>query len=227
MFQAHMGFDAFYCQPRGRRRPREGRRRRRGRPVPPQPLRPDAERRLHRRLERSVGRRRRQRRPPADRQPSEHGRHRLRGRGAPAPAATELGVPTWLTLEPRVDRYARVTVRQCYYSVPAKLIGRQVRVRLGACTVTVFDGSTQVAVHERITVRRAVAEPGALSRGPAPQTPVRCPGRPRRSWPAPAERSPRRMTRSGRPPVTSSATPKAPRPWSKSCCCTATCRPRK
>ncbi len=61
--------------------------------------------------------------------------------------------PTWLTLEPRVDRYARVTVRQCFYSVPAKLIGRRVRVRLGACTVTIFDGPRQVAVHERITVR--------------------------------------------------------------------------
>ena len=61
--------------------------------------------------------------------------------------------PTWLSLEPRVDRYARVTVRQCFYSVPAKLIGRRVRVRLRACTVTVFDGQRQVAVHERITVR--------------------------------------------------------------------------
>ncbi|MGI8414812.1 MAG: Mu transposase domain-containing protein [Nakamurella sp.] len=61
--------------------------------------------------------------------------------------------PTWLTLEPRVDRYARVTIRQCYYSVPARLIGRRVRVRLGACTVTVFDGAKQVALHERITVR--------------------------------------------------------------------------
>jgi len=61
--------------------------------------------------------------------------------------------PTWLTLEPRVDRYARVTVRQCFYSVPAKLIGRRVRVRLGACTVIAFDGQRQVAVHERITVR--------------------------------------------------------------------------
>jgi hypothetical protein len=60
--------------------------------------------------------------------------------------------PTWLTLEPRVDRYARVTVRQCFYSVSAKLIGRRVRVQLGACTVAVFDGHRKVAVHERITV---------------------------------------------------------------------------
>jgi transposase len=65
--------------------------------------------------------------------------------------ATEF--PTWLTLEPRVDRYARITVRQCQYSVPAKLIGRRVRVRLGATTVTVFDARLEVARHERITVR--------------------------------------------------------------------------
>ena len=61
--------------------------------------------------------------------------------------------PTWLTLEPRVDRYARITGRQCQYSVPAKLIGRRVRVRLGATTVTVFDARIQVARHERITIR--------------------------------------------------------------------------
>jgi hypothetical protein len=45
---------------------------------------------------------------------------------------------TWLTLTPRVDRHARVTVRQCFYSVPARLIGRAVRVQLGASTVTIF-----------------------------------------------------------------------------------------
>lgn len=61
--------------------------------------------------------------------------------------------PTWLTLEPRVDRYARITVRQCQYSVPAKLIGRRVRVRLAATTVTVFDARLEIARHERITVR--------------------------------------------------------------------------
>ena len=33
-----------------------------------------------------------------------------------------------LTLTPRVDRHARVTVRQCQYSVPTKLIGQRVRV---------------------------------------------------------------------------------------------------
>jgi transposase len=69
---------------------------------------------------------------------------------APLPAeAFETGV----TLSPRVDRYARVTVRQCRYSVPAKLIGRRVRVLLRATEVLVFDGARQVAAHPRATVR--------------------------------------------------------------------------
>ena len=61
--------------------------------------------------------------------------------------------PTWLTLSPRVDRYARVTVRQALYSVPVRLIGRTVRVHLGASTVTIFDGHRQVARHERVVAR--------------------------------------------------------------------------
>ena len=35
-----------------------------------------------------------------------------------------------LLLTPRVDTHARVTVRQCRYSAPARLIGRRVRVLL-------------------------------------------------------------------------------------------------
>ncbi|MGH3096710.1 MAG: IS21 family transposase [Streptosporangiales bacterium] len=61
--------------------------------------------------------------------------------------------PTWLTLTPRVDRYARITVRQCQYSVPVRFIGHRVRVRLGASAVVVFDGRVEVARHERITSR--------------------------------------------------------------------------
>jgi DNA-binding transcriptional regulator YhcF (GntR family) len=58
--------------------------------------------------------------------------------------------PTWLTLTPRVDRYARVTVRQRQYSVPARLIGRRVRVHLGASALVIFDGKAVVARHERL-----------------------------------------------------------------------------
>jgi hypothetical protein len=57
--------------------------------------------------------------------------------------------PTWLTLTPRVDWYARITVRVCHYSVPARLTGRRVRVQLGASGLVVFDGRTEVARHER------------------------------------------------------------------------------
>jgi transposase len=63
------------------------------------------------------------------------------------------GFETGVTLTPRVDRYARITVRQCRYSVPAKLIGRRLRVLLRATEVLVFDGSRLVAVHPRATVR--------------------------------------------------------------------------
>ena len=61
--------------------------------------------------------------------------------------------PTWLTLTPRVDRHARVKVRQRQYSVSVRLIGRQVRVHLGSSSVTVFDGSSHVAAHERVVSR--------------------------------------------------------------------------
>ena len=65
------------------------------------------------------------------------------------------GFETGLTLSPRVDRHARITVRQCRYSVPAKLIGRRVRVLLRATELLVFDGARQVAVHARATMRGA------------------------------------------------------------------------
>jgi transposase len=68
------------------------------------------------------------------------------------PLPTEL-FETGLTLTPRVDRYARVTVRQCHYSVPARLIGHRVRGVLRASELVLFDGRTQVASHARATVR--------------------------------------------------------------------------
>lgn len=61
--------------------------------------------------------------------------------------------PTWLTLTPRVDRHARITVRNVQYSVPAQLIGRRVRVRLSASDLVVLDGKSVVAEHERSTVK--------------------------------------------------------------------------
>jgi hypothetical protein len=49
----------------------------------------------------------------------------------------------------RVDKRARICVRQCYYSVPARYVARRMSVRLSARTVQVFDGPQQVAVHQR------------------------------------------------------------------------------
>jgi hypothetical protein len=81
---------------------------------------------------------------------------------------------TGLTLTPRVDRYARITVRQCHYSVPARLIGHRVRAVLRASELLVFEGRTQVARHQRAAARGAqsldldhylevlVRKPGAL-----------------------------------------------------------------
>lgn len=57
----------------------------------------------------------------------------------------------WFT--PRVDRYAQVSVRGNKYSVPARLIGRQVRVLLNASDLVVHDGRTPVATHERLMTK--------------------------------------------------------------------------
>jgi hypothetical protein len=65
-------------------------------------------------------------------------------RGLLRPLPTER-FQTGLELRPLVDRYARITVRQARYSVPSRLIGRRVRVLLGASELTVFDGRAEVA----------------------------------------------------------------------------------
>lgn len=56
-------------------------------------------------------------------------------------------------LSARVDPRARVAVRQCYYSVPARFAGRRLPVRLSATSVEVLDGATTVARHERAAGR--------------------------------------------------------------------------
>lgn len=52
-------------------------------------------------------------------------------------------------LDARVDTRARVSVRQCYYSVPVRYAGRRLPVRLSATRVEVLDGPRVVARHER------------------------------------------------------------------------------
>ncbi|WP_228839471.1 IS21 family transposase [Nocardia farcinica] len=64
----------------------------------------------------------------------------------------------WFT--PRVDKYSQVTIRTNRYSVPVRLIGRQVRVLLHASHLVVFDGRTVVARHERLLAKGAAAGVG-------------------------------------------------------------------
>jgi transposase len=58
-----------------------------------------------------------------------------------------------LTLSPLVGRDARVTVRQCHYSAPARHIGRRVRVSLRANELLVLDRGQVVARHPRLSRR--------------------------------------------------------------------------
>ncbi|WP_186315731.1 IS21 family transposase [Catellatospora sichuanensis] len=58
---------------------------------------------------------------------------------------------TWLG--PRVDRYSQVTVRTNRYSVPVRLVGRQVRVHLHASHLVIYDGRIEVARHERLMAK--------------------------------------------------------------------------
>jgi transposase len=60
------------------------------------------------------------------------------------------GFDTGTALWPRADKFARISVGKCRYSVPARLIGTAVRVRLTANELTVFEGSRAVATHPRL-----------------------------------------------------------------------------
>lgn len=155
MFRSHHGFDAFYCRPgqegaheKGGVEGEVGRFRRRWFvPVPTVASLEDLNVRL------------------AEADAAEDARHvdgRARSIGTDfaveqvvlAPLPVE-GFDCALALQPKVDRYARIPVRQCRYSVPARLIGRRVRVRLTASSVEAFDGSRLVATHSRLVARGA------------------------------------------------------------------------
>jgi transposase len=58
-----------------------------------------------------------------------------------------------ITLTPTVRRDSRIVVRQCYYSVPARFIGHQVRVSLRANELLVFDRNQVIARYPRLTRR--------------------------------------------------------------------------
>jgi hypothetical protein len=63
---------------------------------------------------------------------------------------------TGLQLGLRVDRYSQISVRTNRYSVPARLIGRRVRVTLGASELVVYDRHQEVARHERLIAKAGV-----------------------------------------------------------------------
>src|SRR5437667_9727822 len=71
---------------------------------------------------------------------------------APLPAEPfDCAATAW----PRVDRYARISLGKCRYSVPARLIDTRVRVRVSANELRIFDGSQQVAAHPRLAAAGA------------------------------------------------------------------------
>src|SRR6266516_1254483 len=71
---------------------------------------------------------------------------------APLPAEPfDCAATAW----PRVDRYARISLGKCRYSVPARLIDTRARVRLSANELRIFDGSQQVAAHPRLAAAGA------------------------------------------------------------------------
>lgn len=153
LFRSHYGFDAFYCEPgiggaheKGGVEGEVGRfRRNRLSPMPEVVTlaqlnekliawdEADDARRIDTRL-RSVGEDFATERPLLAPLPSER---------------FDPGLP----LTPRVDRSSLITVRMARYSVPSRLIGRQVRVSLEAANVVVFDGRLEVARHARVVAR--------------------------------------------------------------------------
>jgi transposase len=62
---------------------------------------------------------------------------------------------TAATLWPRVDRYSRISIGKCRYSVPAYLINSRVRAVLSANELRVFDGAKLVAAHPRLAAAGA------------------------------------------------------------------------
>ena len=149
-FRAHYGFEAFYCEPgpagaheKGGIEGEIGRFRRRWFvPVPKAASLAELNARL------------------AEIDAAEDARH-IGQRAATAGEDFAAGRPLLLPLPgeafdtaavlwPRVDRYARISVGKCRYSVPARLIDARIRVRLSANQLEVFDGPELVATHPRL-----------------------------------------------------------------------------
>lgn len=110
----------------------------------------------------------------------------ITGRGESVGAALERERPllrplpefdfvTFDVLEARVDAKSMVCVRQNHYSVPSRLIGQRVQVRVHARSVEVYANRSLVALHSRLSGRHGhsatvdhyldimVRKPGALA----------------------------------------------------------------
>ena len=153
LFRSHYGFDAFYCQPgiegaheKGGVEGEVGRFRRTWlSPMPEVGSLAELNSMIRRWDSRDEDRRISQRCTTVG---DDFATERLLLR----PLPTERFDPG-LVLHPRVDRSGLVTVRMAKYSVPARLIGRQVRVSLRASEVAIFDGREEAARHERVVAR--------------------------------------------------------------------------
>lgn len=153
LFRSHYGFDAFYCQPGIAGAHEKGGvegevgwfRRNRLTPMP-----------VAASLEELNDRIRGWESKDEDRRINDRIRTIGQDYAAERPCLGPLPVEEFdpgLALNPRVDRSSMVTVRMVKYSVPARFIGRQVRVSLRASDVVVFDGRVVVARHQRLAAR--------------------------------------------------------------------------
>ncbi|CAN5671299.1 hypothetical protein BH23PLA1_BH23PLA1_43020 [soil metagenome] len=67
-----------------------------------------------------------------------------------APLPVEGAFDVAVEVRCRVDAKARICYRQAHYSVPARLVGRRLRVRVDATHLQAFDGGRVVARHQRL-----------------------------------------------------------------------------
>jgi transposase len=84
--------------------------------------------------------------------------------------------PTWEEATPRVDAKALATVRTNRYSVPARMAGRTIRAKIGACEISFWHDGKVIATHERLHGKNQISaqldhyldllvrKPGALAR---------------------------------------------------------------
>ena len=119
---------------------------------------------------------------------------------------------TALSLTPRVDRYAQVTVRCNQYSVPARFIGHRLRVKLSASASPPMTARWWWLVTNGQSARAPKCLIWTTIWRSCCASPVPCPGRPR--WPRHGRPrcSPPPTTGSGPRPVRPTVTQREPAP---------------